>query len=106
MICLHWVYKSLFRRSNVPNLHKCSDGSLFRRFIVPKVCCSEMKVHCFESLILFRRCIVPEGLLIRNRGSVLRRSIDPKMMTCVIEMPDVAVDKPTTYVSLQVKALC
>ena len=42
-------------------------GSLLRRFIVPKVHCSEIEVHCSE------------GSFIRNRGSLLRRFIIPKV---------------------------
>ena len=42
-------------------------GSLLRRFIVPKVHCSEIEVHCSE------------GSFIRNRGSLVRRFIIPKV---------------------------
>ena len=54
-----------FRRFIVPKVH-CSEGSLFRkkgllcrRFIGPKGHLSEMGVHCSEGL-LFRRFIVPK----------------------------------------------
>ena len=40
---------------------------MLRRFIVPKVHCSEIEVHCSE------------GSFIRNRGSLLRRFIIPKV---------------------------
>ena len=55
------------------------EGPLFRRFIAPKVHCSEKKVHCSEgSLFRKKRFIVPkvyrsEGSFSRNRGSLLRR---------------------------------
>ena len=54
-----------FRRFIVPKVH-CSEGSLFRkkgllcrRFIVPKGHLSEIGVHCSEGS-LFRRFIVPK----------------------------------------------
>ena len=58
-------------QSAFPKAH-CSEGSLFRRFIVPKVHCSEIEVHCSE------------GSFIRNRGSLLRRGylenpLDPRL---------------------------
>ena len=52
-------------QSAFPKVH-FSEGSLFRRFIVPKVH-SEIEVHCSE------------GSFIRNRGSLLRRFIIPKV---------------------------
>ena len=66
-------YSPLFRRSIFPKVH-CSEGSLFRRFIVPK-----------------KRFIVPkvywsEGSFIRNRGSLLRRFIVPKVHCSEIEV--------------------
>ena len=66
-------YSPLFRRSIFPKVH-CSEGSLFRRFIVPK-----------------KRFIVPkvfwsEGSFIRNRGSLLRRFIGPKVHCSEIEV--------------------
>ena len=36
-----------------------SEGSLFRRFIVPKVHCAEKKVYCAEGLLV-RRVIYPK----------------------------------------------
>ena len=59
------ICSPLFRRSIFPKVH-CSEGSLFRRSIVPK-----------------KRFIVPkvywsEGSFIRNRGLLLRRFIVPK----------------------------
>ena len=54
-----------FRRFIVPKVH-CSEGSLFRkkgllcrRFIVPKGNLSEIGVHCSEGS-LFRRFIAPK----------------------------------------------
>ena len=77
---VHCFEGSLFRRFTVPKKRFIvpkvywSDGSfirnrgsLLRRFIVPKVHCSEIEVHCSE------------GSFIRNRGSLLRRLIIPKV---------------------------
>ena len=36
-----------------------SEGQFFRRFIVPKVHCSEKKVYCAEGLLV-RRVIYPK----------------------------------------------
>ena len=86
----------LFRRSIFPKVH-CSEGSLFRRFIVPKKRFIVPKVYWSEGSFirnrgsLLRRLIVPkvhcseievhcsEGSFIRNRGSLLRRLIIPKV---------------------------
>ena len=88
-------YSPLFRRSIFPKVH-CSEGLLFRRFIVPKKRFIVPKVYWSEGLFirnggsLLRRFIVPkvhcseievhcsEGSFIRNRGSLLRRFIIPK----------------------------
>ena len=45
-------------QSAFPKVH-FSEGSLFRRFIVPKVHCSEKKVYCAEGLLV-RRVIYPK----------------------------------------------
>ena len=89
-------YSPLFRRSICPKVY-CSEGSLFRRFIVPKKRFIVPKVYCSEGSFvrdrgsLLRRLIVPkvhcseievhcsEGSFIRNRGSLLRRFIIPKV---------------------------
>ena len=88
-------YSPLFRRSIFPKVH-CSEGSLFRRFIVPKKRFIVPKVYWSEGSFirnggsLLRRFIVPkvhcseievhcsEASFIRNRGSLLRRFIIPK----------------------------
>ena len=89
-------YSPLFRRSIFPKAH-CSEGSLFRRFIVPKKRFIVPKVYCSEGSFfrnrgsLLRRFIVPkvycyeievhcsEGSLFRNRGSLFRRFMIPKV---------------------------
>ena len=65
-------YSPLFRRSIFPKVH-CSEGSLFRRFIVPKKRFIVLKVFWSE------------GSFIRNRGSLLRRFIGPKVHCSEIE---------------------
>ena len=92
---IKYGYSPLFRRSIFPKVH-CSEGSLFRRFIVPKKRFIVPKVYWSEGSFirnggsLLRRFIVPkvhcseievhcsEGSFIRNRGSLLRRFIIPK----------------------------
>ena len=77
---VHFSEGSLFRRCIVPKKRFIvpkvywSEGSFIRnrgsflwRFIVPKVHCAEIEVHCSE------------GSFIRNRGSLFRRFIIPKV---------------------------
>ena len=96
-------YSPLFRRSIFPKVH-CSEGSLFRRLIVPKKRFIVPKVYWSEGSFirnrgsLLRRFIVPkvhcseievhcsEGSFIRNRGSYLRRFIIPKVQYSEISL--------------------
>ena len=79
-------------------------GSLLRRFIGPKVHCSEIEVHCSE------------GSFIRNRGSLLRRFIIPKvqyseishlsdrkMLICYDKNEMIRALGRTTFVHIQAK---
>ena len=65
-------------QSAFPKVH-FSEGSLFRRFIVPKV-------HCSEKRFIVPKVYWSEGSFIRNRGSLLRRFIVPKVHCSEIEV--------------------
>ena len=65
-------------QSAFPKVH-FSEGSLLRRFIVPKV-------HCSEKRFFVPKVYWSEGSFIRNGGSLLRRFIVPKVHCSEIEV--------------------
>ena len=72
------LYTDLRLQSAFPKVH-FSAGSLFRRFIVPKV-------HCSEKRFIVPKVYWSEGSFIRNRGLLLRRFIVPKVHCSEIEV--------------------